>query len=78
MGTYSFAQNLTGTIYFRKDSTVAPACRIILNEGKPSTITDEKGFFSFKKLPKGTYQVLTTLANFQSVKQQVKIDNQNI
>lgn len=78
MSIYSFAQNLTGTVYFRKDSTVAPACRIILNEGKPSAVTDEKGFFSFKNIPKGTYQVLTTLANFQSVKQQIKIDKQNI
>ncbi|GAB3513088.1 TonB-dependent receptor domain-containing protein [Emticicia fontis] len=75
----SWAQyQITGTVRFRKDSTIAKECRIILNAGSPFTSTDENGNFRFRNLPKGTYQVQTSLADYQSYKQEVNIIEKDI
>ena len=79
MGTLSFAQfNLTGTVYFRKDSSVVQACRIILNRGTLMALTDEKGDFSFKNLPNGTYSLQTAFPDFQTATEDIIIDGKDI
>ncbi len=75
----SWAQfELAGTIRFRKDSTAAKDCRIVLNHGTPLTISDEQGNFRFRNLSKGTYKVLISLTDFQSVQQTITIDDRDI
>lgn len=75
----SFAQyQLTGTVHFRKDSTVAKECRIILNAGSPFTSTDEQGNFRFRNLAKGTYKLQTSLTDYQSHQQEIIITNKDI
>jgi Fe(3+) dicitrate transport protein len=75
----AFAQNqLTGTVRFRKDSTVAKDCRIILNAGSPSTTTDEQGNFRFRNLSSGTYKIQTSLTDYQSYQQEISIANKDV
>lgn len=72
----SFAQfQLSGTVRFRKDSTIARDCRIILNAGSPNTSTDEQGNFRFRNLPQGTYKLQTLLTDYQSHQQEITISN---
>ena len=79
ISTCSFAQyTITGTVYFTKDSTPVPACRLILNAKNSSTLTNDQGDFSFKNLPKGEYLVQTILNNFKSIKEKVSITDQNV
>ena len=79
MGTLSFAQfNLTGTVYFRKDSSVVQTCRIILNRGTLMALTDEKGNFSFKNLTNGTYSLQTAFPDFQTATEDIIIDSKDI
>lgn len=74
----SFAQyQLTGTVRFRKDSTISKDCRIILNNGSPTTTTDEHGDFKFRNLPKGTYRVQTSLTDYQSYQQEIVINDKD-
>lgn len=75
----SFAQyQLNGTVRFRKDSTIAKDCRIILNAGSPTTTTDQQGRFSFKGLPKGTYKLLTSLTDYQPHQQEIVVTDSDI
>jgi Fe(3+) dicitrate transport protein len=75
----SFAQyQLTGTVRFRKDSSAAKECRIILNAGSPFTSTDELGNFRFRNLSTGTYQVQTSLTDYQSYQQEVRITDKDV
>jgi Fe(3+) dicitrate transport protein len=75
----SFAQHqFTGTVRFRKDSTVAKQCRIILNAGSPFTSTDEQGNFRFRNLPEGTYKVQTSLTDYQSYQNEITITDKDI
>ena len=75
----SFAQyQLTGTVRFKKDSTIAKDCRIILNAGSPSTTTDEKGNFRFRNLPVGTYKIQTSLPDYQSSQQEISITDKDV
>lgn len=79
IGSNTFAQfNLSGTVFVRKNNTVAASCRIILNTGYPSTLCDEKGRFFFKNLPQGTYQLQTSFPEFQPYKSEVKIIDKDI
>lgn len=79
IGIHSFAQfNISGTIRIRKNNAVAPACRVILNAGSPSTLSDDKGNFKFINLPKGTYQVQTALTDFQSFRDELIIIDKDI
>lgn len=75
----SFAQyQLTGTVRFRKDSTVAKECRVIINAGSPFTSTDEQGNFRFRNLAKGTYKLQTSLTDYQSHQQEITITDKDI
>ena len=79
ISTCSFAQyTITGTVYYAKDSTPVPACRLILNAKNSTTLTNNQGDFSFKNLPKGEYLVQTILDNFKSIKEKVTLTNQNV
>ncbi len=79
MGTLSFAQfNLTGTVYFRKDSSVVQACRIILNLGTRTALTNEKGEFSFKNLANGIYAIQTVFPDFQAAKEVITMGGKDI
>ena len=79
ISTCSFAQyTITGTVYYTKDSTPVPACRVILNAKNATNLTNNRGDFSFKNLPKGEYLVQTILDNFKSIKEKVTITNQNV
>ena len=79
ISTCSFAQyTITGTVYYAKDSTPVPTCRLILNAKNSTTLTNNQGDFSFKNLPKGEYLVQTILDNFKSIKEKVTLTNQNV
>lgn len=79
IGIHSFAQfNISGTIRIRKNNAGAPACRVILNAGSPSTLSDDKGNFKFINLPKGTYQIQTALTDFQSFRDELIIIDKDI
>ncbi len=70
----SLAQyQLSGTVRFRKDSTLAADCRIILNAGTPNTTTDTQGNFSFRNLPKGTYRIQASLTDYQLYQQEISL-----
>lgn len=75
----SLAQyQLSGTVRFRKDSTLAADCRIILNAGTPNTTTDTQGNFSFRNLPKGTYRVQASLTDYQLYQQEISLTDKDM
>ena len=70
--------SISGVVKTRKSSTPAQGCRVSLNAGSPTTVTDANGRFVFNDLKSGSYQLQTLFPEFQSVKQEVLISDQNI
>lgn len=69
---------LGGTVRLGKNSMPIADCRIILNNGKPSTTTDKEGFFEFKELPKGNYSLRTLSSGLESFKTNIEIIDGNV
>lgn len=70
--------SISGVVKTRKSNSPTQGCRVSLNAGSPSTVTDANGRFVFNDLQSGSYQLQTLFAEFQSVKQEVVISDQNI
>ena len=70
--------SISGVVKTRKSSTPAQGCRVSLNAGSPTTVTDANGRFVFNDLQSGSYQLQTLFPEFQSVNQEVLISVQNI
>lgn len=75
----SFAQyTLFGTVRLQKTNEPAVACRIILNAGTPTTVTDKNGNFTFKNLAPGDYKVQTVLEGLLTVNTEVKVEKADV
>jgi Fe(3+) dicitrate transport protein len=70
--------SISGVVKTRKSNSPTQGCRVSLNAGSPSTVTDANGRFVFNDLQSGSYQLQTLFPEFQSVKQEVVISDQNI
>ncbi|MFC3809214.1 TonB-dependent receptor domain-containing protein [Lacihabitans lacunae] len=70
--------SISGVVKIRKSNNPTQGCRVSLNAGSPSTVTDANGRFVFNDLQSGAYQLQTLFPEFQSVKQDVVISDQNI
>jgi Fe(3+) dicitrate transport protein len=70
--------SISGVVKIRKSNNPTQGCRVSLNAGSPSTVTDADGRFVFNDLQSGSYQLQTLFPEFQSVKQEVVIFDQNI
>jgi len=79
VSTQAFAQyNLTGNVKFAKTNTAINNCRIILNNGVPTTLTNAEGYFEFKDLTKGTYKLQAFYTGLGTFVTEIKIVNQNL
>jgi Fe(3+) dicitrate transport protein len=70
--------SISGVVKTRKSGSPAQGCRVSLNAGSPTTVTDANGRFVFNDLKSGSYQLQTLFPEFQSVNQEVLISVQNI
>ncbi len=70
ISTFCFAQySIKGKTVNAVNQKTIVGCTVYLSDGKSVTLTDEKGFFEFKNLPKGNYTIITLSDNFrQAVK----------
>ncbi|MHA8060366.1 TonB-dependent receptor domain-containing protein [Aquirufa beregesia] len=79
MGYGLLAQySISGKIHARKAAIPVAGCQVFLNQGSPMTQSNEKGEFLLKNLDKGSYVVHTLSPNFQSIRQEISIQNKDI
>lgn len=79
ISTFALAQHkLSGTVYSRKDGNAIKNCKIILNTGSPTALTNEKGIFVFKNLAAGTYKIQTYAEDFQSSQQEIRLTDKDL
>ncbi|MBA4054833.1 MAG: iron dicitrate transporter, partial [Marivirga sp.] len=69
-----FAQyRLSGTVISQEDSTALKECVVYLNDGKKSSVTDNRGKFLFEDLANGDYVLHFTSLEFKYFKTTITI-----
>ncbi|MDJ1470335.1 TonB-dependent receptor domain-containing protein [Xanthocytophaga flava] len=68
---------LTGKVIAQRDSSVVKNCKIYINEGRQTALTDSYGQFVFHNLPEGRYTVQITDTSFRYKKTEVLIKGHN-
>lgn len=68
---------LSGVIKSTTDTTHVGICKVILNNGTYVTTTDSLGYFVFRDLPNGAYQLTTSTPYFKPAEQNVIINNKD-
>lgn len=70
-GFSALAQNnyvLNGTVIDSETNDSLENVSVVLSDAKKGTFTDNKGFFEFKNLKKGSYTITTSIIGYKSVK----------
>jgi Fe(3+) dicitrate transport protein len=70
----SFAQHrLSGTVTSQEDSTAVAECVVYIDEGKQSTITDQRGKFVFEDVTAGNHMLHFMSPDFKYLKVEMKV-----
>lgn len=74
IGISSFAQHrLSGTVTSQEDSTAVAACVVYIDEGKQSSITDQRGKFVFEDVSSGDHSLHFMSPDFKYLKLDIKV-----
>jgi Fe(3+) dicitrate transport protein len=68
---------LSGVVKSTTDTTHVGICKVILNNGAFVTSTDSLGYFEFKDLPNGAYQLTTSTPYFKPAERNVIINDKD-
>lgn len=69
---------LSGKVNLGKTNTPVADCRILLNNGTPSTFTNQDGYFEFNDLPRGNYKLQTFSAGLAPFNIQINLTSEDL
>ena len=76
--TFSFCQNfLSGNVVEKESGTVIENANVFFSQTTMGTTTDERGYFSFKGVPKGKYELVISHVGFAPFHLMVEMEDQS-